>query len=111
MGDRMKVELSSIASSKLKAASAEDRRAVEGVIERLSAASKGIGRRLAGVENGFQISAATGGPVLLYVVSPEGVATVQGLITSMQQKLGNVTIEPHAGKDRSGSKKGALRQA
>lgn len=107
----MKVELSSIASSKLKAASAEDRRAVKGVTERLSAASKGIGRRLTGVKNGFQICAARGGPVLLYIVSPEGVATVKGLITSLQRKVGNFAMEPGAGKVRSGSERGALRAA
>lgn len=107
----MKVEFSSIALSKLKAASAEDRRAVKGVTERLSAASKGVGRRLTGVKNGFQISAGPGGPLLLYSVSPEGVATVKGLITSLQRKLGNVAMEPSAGEVRSGSKTGTLRAA
>jgi hypothetical protein len=107
----MKVEFSSIALSKLKAASAEDRRAVEGVIERLNAASKSIGRRLTGVENGFQVSASAGGPLLLYVVSPEGVATVKGLITSLQRKFGNVAMEPRAGAVRSGSKTGKRRAA
>jgi hypothetical protein len=104
----MKVEFSSIALSKLNAASAEDRQAVKDATERLRAAAKGIGRRLTGVENGFQISAARGGPVLLYIVSPEGVATVKGLITSLQRKLGNVAMEPRSGKVRSGSKPGTL---
>lgn len=107
----MKVEFSSIALSKLKAASAEDRRAVAYVTERLSAASKGVGRRLTGVESGFQISAARGGPVLLYIVSPEGVAAVKGLITSLQRKFGNVAMEPRAGAVRSGSKTGKRRAA
>lgn len=107
----MKVEFSAIASSKLKAASAEDRQAVKDATERLRAAAKGIGRRLTGVENGFQVSASKGGPLLLYVVSPEGVATVKGLITSLQRKLGNVAMEPRSGKVRSGSKTGTRRAA
>ena len=100
----MKVEFSSIAASKLKAASAEDQWAVNGITKRLNAACHGIGGRLTGVENGFQIRAARGGPVVLYSVSPEGVATVQGLITSLQRKLAT-SPSSRAGTVRRGSKK------
>lgn len=88
----MKVLLSSIAASKLRAAGAQERRAVQAVMRQLRAASATIGRRLPGWDNAFQISSTSGGPVLLYEVSADGVATVKGLITSRQQELGNISI-------------------
>jgi hypothetical protein len=60
---------------------------------------------LTGVENGFQISAARGGPVLLYIVSPEGIATVKGVITSLQRNLAKSTGGPVPVRPAAAAKK------
>lgn len=101
----MKVQFSSIALAKLKAASAQERRAVKDATQKLGVSQGRMGHRLAGLDNAYQFRASTGGPVLLYEVTPDGVATVKGLITSRQQEVGNVTIKNRSGKAGRGSKK------
>jgi hypothetical protein len=87
----MKVLFTPIAESKLKAVNAAERKAVQGVAQRLRGANTVLGQRLLGLENSYSVSASPKGPVLLYEVSSDGVATVKGIITARQRELGKLT--------------------